>query len=100
MNGTPWDKEEKYFENSPFFRFNEVSAPVLLLHGGADITVSPERAKETFTALSRLGKKAKLIVYEGEDHHPGSWKSENARDFLAQILSWLTKYVPANHQLN
>ena len=37
-------------------------------------------------ALRRLAKEAVLIVYDGEDHHPGSWSLPNVVDDRNRIL--------------
>lgn len=95
MGGSPWQYRDRYIDNSPFFFLDKVTAPVLLLHGGADRTVLPERAEETFVALRRLGKVATLVRYEGEGHHPGSWSVANATDYWRRIIDWLDTYSAA-----
>ena len=61
--------------------------------GGADPTVLPARAAETFVALRRLGRPVELVRYEGEGHHPGSWSVANATDYWRRIFDWFDKYV-------
>lgn len=93
MGGHPWEHFDRYRENSPFFFLDNITAPVLLLHGGSDGTVLPQRAEETFVALRRLDKEVTLAVYEGEGHHPGTWSIENATDYWERIFSWLTRHL-------
>lgn len=93
MGGHPWDYYERYRENSPFFFLDRVTAPVLLLHGGSDPTVRPQRARETFVALRRLGKDVTLVLYDGEGHHPGAWSVENATDYWERIFDWLAQHL-------
>ncbi|HEU4996117.1 MAG TPA: alpha/beta fold hydrolase, partial [Gemmatimonadaceae bacterium] len=93
MGGSPWEFRDRYFQNSPFFFFDRVRTPVLLLHGGADQTVLPSRADETFVALRRLGREVQLVKYEGEGHHPGSWSVANATDYWQRIFDWLDRYL-------
>ncbi len=97
MKTHPWERKDHYFNNSPFFYLDRVTSPVLLLHGGADPTVFPIRAEETFAALKRLNKPVKMVVYEGEGHAPSIFKRENALDYHDQILDWLQKYTPPNN---
>lgn len=73
VGDSPWKVRDRYLANSPFFTLDSLTTPVLLLHGGADRTVVPARAAETFVALRRLGKEATLVIHDGEEHHPGSW---------------------------
>jgi dipeptidyl aminopeptidase/acylaminoacyl peptidase len=93
MPGNPWEFRDRYIENSPFFFLDRVRTPVLLLHGGADPTVLPARAAETFVALRRLGRPVELVRYEGEGHHPGTWSVANATDYWQRIFGWFDKYL-------
>ena len=93
MPGTPWEFRDRYIENSPFFFLDRVRTPVLLLHGGADPTVLPARAAETFVGLRRLGRPVELVRYEGEGHHPGSWSVANATDYWQRIFDWFDRYL-------
>jgi len=93
MGGHPWQFRDRFLENSPFFFLDKVTTPVLLLHGGADFTVLPARAEETFVGLRRLAKPVVYVRYEGEEHHPGSWSVANATDYWNRIFAWLDKYL-------
>src|SRR5438045_6614316 len=93
MAGSPWEFRDRYIDNSPFFFLDRVRTPVLLLHGGADRTVVPARAEETFVGLRRLGRDVTLVEYAGEDHHPGSWSSADATDYWNRIFAWFEKYL-------
>jgi dipeptidyl aminopeptidase/acylaminoacyl peptidase len=93
MGGSPWEFRARYLENSPFFFLDRVTTPVLLLHGGADRTVLPTRAEETFVALRRLGKEVTLVRYEGEEHHPGEWSIANATDYWDRIFEWFGRHL-------
>jgi dipeptidyl aminopeptidase/acylaminoacyl peptidase len=93
MGGHPWELRDRYIANSPYFFFDRVTTPVLLVHGGADRTVPVAAADETFVALRRLGKTVEYARYEGEEHHPGSWSVANATDYWERIFAWLEKYL-------
>ena len=93
MGVPPWQGRDRYFVNSPFFALDRVTTPILLLHGGADETVFPERARETFMGLRRLGKTATLVVYMGEGHSPETWGLANAKDYWARIFEWFDNYL-------
>jgi len=93
MGGHPWQYRDRYIDNSPFFLLDKITTPVLLLHGGADRTVLPARAEETFVGLRRLGKTAEYVRFEGEEHHPGSWTVANATDYWNRIFAWLERYL-------
>jgi dipeptidyl aminopeptidase/acylaminoacyl peptidase len=93
MGSHPWEFRQRYLENSPFFYLDRINAPVLILHGGVDRTVLRQRAEETFVGLRRLGKEVTLVVYEGEEHHPGTWSVQNATDYWERIFDWLERHL-------
>jgi dipeptidyl aminopeptidase/acylaminoacyl peptidase len=93
MGGSPWEHRERYIANSPYFFLDRIRTPILLLHGGADRTVAPREAEETFVALRRLGQEATLVRYEGEGHHPGTWRTTNAEDYCARVFAWLARHL-------
>ena len=93
MGGHPWELRDRYIANSPYFFFDRVTTPLLLMHGGADRTVPVAAADETFVALRRLGKTVEYARYDGEQHHPGSWSIANATDYWERIFAWLEKYL-------
>jgi dipeptidyl aminopeptidase/acylaminoacyl peptidase len=93
MGGNPWDYFDRYRDNSPFFFLDRVTAPVLLLHGGSDPIVSAEASMQTFVALRRLGKDVKLVIYDGERHHPAEWSIANTTDYWEQIFHWLQAHL-------
>jgi dipeptidyl aminopeptidase/acylaminoacyl peptidase len=91
MGGPPWEKPERYIENSPLFQLNRVSTPVLIIHGDRDWNVS--QAWELFSGLRRLGKTAELAIYEGEGHWQGEWRRANIIDRWNRVLAWFDKYL-------
>ena len=93
MGAHPWAERQRYIDNSPFYFLDRVTAPVLLLHGAADAVVRPEHAEETFVALRRLGKPVTLVRYDGEEHHPGTWRPENAADYWERIFGWFERHL-------
>lgn len=93
MGGHPWEHQQRYLENSPFFFLDRITAPVLLVHGGSDPIVLPRNADETFVGLRRLDKEVTFVRYEGEGHHPGEWSVENAIDYWDRIYDWLERHL-------
>ncbi len=93
--GSLWTDRESFLENSPVFRFDRVTTPVLLIHGGADRAVVPHLADETFVALRRLDKTVEYRRYPGEDHIEGEWSYAHQRDYVTRMLGWFETYVKA-----
>ncbi|MGH7616028.1 MAG: alpha/beta hydrolase family protein, partial [Gemmatimonadaceae bacterium] len=65
IGGTPWDNEQRYMDNSPFFRFDKILAPILMTQGSRDALLQADR---NYKALSALDKKAEYRIYQDEGH--------------------------------
>jgi hypothetical protein len=97
MGGTPWKFPERYVQNSPLWRSDTVSAPVLLIHSdmdGFDLT----SYKEFFTSLYIQKKDARLLIYRGEGHAPSS--PANIRHMWKNIFSWFDGYLNVKRDSN
>ena len=66
--GTPWDNEDIYRELSPIRHVKNVTAKILIMHGGNDARVPPEQAVEFYQALKDLGKDVTFIRYPRQGH--------------------------------
>jgi dipeptidyl aminopeptidase/acylaminoacyl peptidase len=93
---TLWEKPELYIKNSPLFKADKVTTPLLMMHNDADGAVPWYQGIEYFTALRRLGKKVWLLQYNGEDHN--LVERRNRKDLsirLAQFFDHYLKGAPA-----
>jgi dipeptidyl aminopeptidase/acylaminoacyl peptidase len=94
MGGTPWERRERYIENSPFFYFDRIQTPVLIIQGSTDTAVAPFLGDQIFVALRRLGKEAEYAKYEGEEHSPSQeWSYEHQVDLSYRIIRWLDEHL-------
>jgi len=94
MGGTPWDRRDKYIENSPIFYLDRVATPLLIVQGTEDTAVAPFLADEVFVGLRRLGKEVEYAKYEGERHSPAQeWSYANQVDFCNRMIAWFEKYL-------
>lgn len=89
LGGTIWEHPERYFENSPIFRFDRIETPILIGHGEKDGDLQPTEA--IFTALVRLGKPVEYRLYEGELHTIR--RPEHVIDFWKRKLEFLDEYL-------
>ena len=67
LRSTPWRDPDRFIRNSPFFALDQISSPVLLIHGDLD-PVSVHGAERMFSGLYREGKDISLIRFWGEGH--------------------------------
>jgi len=86
FGGLPWREPERFLDHSPLMYVDNVTTPVLLLHGEDDIRCHITQAEEFYTALKRLGKEACMVRYPGEFH--GFKKPRHAFDRLTRMLAW------------
>jgi len=68
----PWNNPDLYTQQSPVFAANNVTTPLLLLHGDADTNVPVGESHQMYTALMLLGKDVELIEFQGDDYHINS----------------------------
>ena len=90
MGGTPWQYQQRYIDNSPFFFLDRVETPVLLEYGSED-KAAAINADEAFIGLRRLGKEATLVRYAGEDHVLIG--RANQLDLTRRILDWFASHL-------
>ena len=97
MGGTPWNSSQRYVANSPLWRSDTVSAPVLLIHSDMD-GFDDADYKMFFSSLYVQKKDARLLIYRGEGHSPSS--PANIRNMWANIFTWFDKYMKIERDSN
>ena len=90
LGGPPSEDLWRYLRNTPLFYFDRVTTPLMIVHG--DMDGAPiQQGEEAFTALSRLGRRAKFVRYWGEGHVISS--PANVRHLWGQIFDWLDSHL-------
>jgi dipeptidyl aminopeptidase/acylaminoacyl peptidase len=69
-----------------------VTTPLLILHGAADMRVPTYQGREYYELLAARGKTVRMVTYPGSPHFPRVW--EQRRDVFREISAWLAKYNP------
>jgi dipeptidyl aminopeptidase/acylaminoacyl peptidase len=93
---TLWQRPDLYIKNSPLFKADKVTTPLLIMHNDNDGAVPWYQGIEFFTALRRLGKKVWMLQYNDEDHN--LVERRNRKDLsirLAQFFDHFLKGAPA-----
>ncbi len=94
------DFDARWPEEDPqaFARFSavdfarQVTTPLLILHGEADIRVPTYQGLEFYEVLAARGKTVRLVTYPGSPHFPGQWQQRV--NIFDEIAAWLAKYNP------
>ncbi|MFN9116413.1 MAG: alpha/beta hydrolase family protein [Gemmatimonas sp.] len=105
IGGSLWQFPERFIENSPLFRLDRVTTPVLFMANDNDGAVPWYQGIEFYVAMRRLQKEAYMVVYNGDEHNPT--KRANQKDidrkmqeFFAVKLqgadppSWMVRGIP------
>jgi dipeptidyl aminopeptidase/acylaminoacyl peptidase len=87
--GDPLQKQERYLENSPHLRAEDIRTPMLVIHGDKDYRVPIGEALRLWYDLGRFSVPAKFLYFPDENHWiltPGHVKVwyETVSAFLAE----------------
>ena len=85
---------QKLVYRSPITYAPNVEAPVLLLHGEADVRCPISQSEAYFVRLKRLGKEVEMVRFPGCSHSfPRQGHPKLREEYLARTLEWFNKYV-------
>ncbi|OAA31806.1 peptidase S9 [Kosmotoga arenicorallina S304] len=89
-----WEDLEAYIRQSPLTYVSNVETPLLLIHSLEDYRCWVPEAMQFFTALRRLGKTTKMMLFPRENHELSRSGSPVHREKrLKAILSWFREYL-------
>ncbi|HEX7122911.1 MAG TPA: prolyl oligopeptidase family serine peptidase, partial [Gemmatimonadaceae bacterium] len=88
---SPWDDPELYRYESAISHAPEVVAPILIMHGTADPTVSFNEGLKFYNALRYNGKTAYMLAYPNEGH--GLRGLANRRDLTVRYFEFFDHYL-------
>ncbi len=77
---------------SPVMHVDQVTTPLLILHGEADARVPTFQAREFYVLLAERGKAVRMVTYPGSPHFPQL--AEQRRDVFTELGDWLKRYNP------
>ena len=90
---TLWEAQEVYTGMSPFMYAHQIEDPVLMIHGADDPNPGtfPMQSERMFHALKGMGKPARLVMLEHEDHGYGA--RESIYHTLVEMFNWFDEHV-------
>ncbi|MBN1318551.1 MAG: S9 family peptidase [Anaerolineales bacterium] len=89
--GDPIKDRELFFERSPHFFLDRISAPVQLVCGAHDLRCPPEESINAHETLIAQGKECELWLYENEGHH--FLNIENVIDYKNKRALFLARFL-------
>ncbi len=105
IGGSLWQYPERFVENSPLFKLDRVTTPVLFMANDNDGAVPWYQGIEFYVAMRRLQKEAYMVVYNGDEHNPT--KRANQKDIDKKMIeffavklqgadapSWMVRGIP------
>jgi dipeptidyl aminopeptidase/acylaminoacyl peptidase len=87
-----WEHPDLYIKNSPIFKADKVTTPLLIMHNKGDGDVPFSQSFELFTALRRFGKHVWMLQYDGEDHMILT-NHQFAKDFTIRLKQFFDHYL-------
>jgi len=94
LAGSPRDHMERYWQLSPLAYVEQVTTPILILHGEQDLRCPQEQAEQWFVSLRRLGKTAEFVRFPEESHDLSRSGRPDRRVLrLQRIAGWLDRWL-------
>ena len=94
LGGTPWDDRALLAAQSPYESVGKVTAPTLVLHGGADDRCPTTQAEQWFAALRARGVPTEMVLYPGASHlFILNGRPAHRRDYSERIVDWLERHA-------
>ncbi len=88
---SPWENPERYRSESALPFAHQAKAPILIMHGTADPTVSFTEGMNFYNALRFNNKPAVMLAYPGEGH--GLRGLANRRDLTIRYFQYFDHYL-------
>lgn len=90
----PWSDIDLFVKQSPLYRADRITTPLLFLHGDADNNVPVGESIQMFTALKLLGRPTAFVAVADQDHHILDY--DKRRKWQETIYAWFERYLKDN----
>jgi len=87
---TPWNNLCVYAKDSPILLVDQVTTPLLMVHGDKDDATPYPQGLEMYLALRRAGKKVWLLEYP-DGHH--GFTGDDSKDYTIRMKQFFDYYL-------
>ncbi|HSP47437.1 MAG TPA: S9 family peptidase [Clostridiaceae bacterium] len=92
--GTPWNSQEKLWDQSPLKYADRVKTPTLFIHSDEDYRCWIAEGLQMFTALKYHNVPSRLCMFHGENHELSrSGKPKHRVRRLVELTAWFEAYM-------
>lgn len=91
MGKSFYNFKENYYLNSPLYHVEKLQTPLLLWTGKNDTNINWYQGIFMYSAMKRLKKEGKLILFNDDDH--SLMKKENMERLSSEIFDWFEYYL-------
>lgn len=91
LGSYPWNRKDLYVDQSPLYSADNITTPILLLHGSKDVNVPLGESLQMWVGLKILGKPVEMVQVEGEDHHILTYSKRI--EWHNTIMAWFDKWL-------
>jgi dipeptidyl aminopeptidase/acylaminoacyl peptidase len=95
FRAAPWEDPKDFTQRSPITYIKNVTTPLLLIEGEADMRTPPaDGGEQMFRALKYLKKETEMVRFPDETHELSrSGKPWHRVERLQHIVGWFDKYL-------
>lgn len=94
VEAAPFENRELYSSLSPITFIENVTTPMLVLHGQNDDRCPIGQAEEWFASLTRQRKVAEMVIYPGASHlFILQGRPSHRLDYSRRLVDWVTRYA-------
>jgi dipeptidyl aminopeptidase/acylaminoacyl peptidase len=86
IGGSVWKVPERYDSRTPLHQLDNLTAPVLIIHGAKDENVGVEHAYRLKEALEKQNKQVTSWIYEEYDHY---FPPHLNRYIVSELTKWM-----------
>lgn len=92
--GDPSENRDQLNAASPRRRIDQITIPILLIHGEEDTVTLASQSERMRDALQRAGKPVRYVEIEGNVYHPwDGWTTRDVRVLLEEMETFLNQHI-------